>query len=458
MTPTATSAPRFLPLMPQRRTRADCDCALDNIDSKLPQKRPRSPRTPSPTRLTRAELTIENLDYHTRLENPGEAHNMAGASSATTTVTNVDDETKLTKYGVALNSHKPLPPALQSHIDKIVMAPRAPESPSAKALHLVQPFAAAWGSESKAIELITKYLMFPDRTDPLDERGERDISFVHEAQFDRQYVQHTDGTFLTQPRPDRTNAYLSQYNTCDLVPAAFTEEEEAIICEGSIHKEALFPWLIGEFNSAKIGIRIAVLQCARTGLAVNNYLAKFYRRADIEPTVVETCHWSIACNPEIAHLLLHWRAQDGRYHVHSFSRASLRAPFSNLDRNEDMVKMRKCLRNILEYARNERLQRLKQVIAAIQKKENTEVAQLPLAPAALPRRRQSNSTLRRSGTSGPAVAFDMTSDEGYSSRRNVGLPQQVALRRSGRTPGAPSKRRRTDLPEDDDESDELAWL
>lgn len=314
-------------------------------------------------------LTVKNLQLHTRLESPQTVHSMAVGSSASAASCAVyDSQTELQAYGVVLDSSAPLPVPLQHYVDISVKAPQAPESPSAKHLHHFQPFAQATGAKSKSLALIAPYLMFPDCTDLGDDRAEKDVYFAYECQFERPYVRHSNGSCLTQPRPDKTNSYMPQRIAGGRISAPFDDDEEAILNEDSIHRDALCPFLTAEFKNAMDGLLVATLQGARDGVAVQNYLQALFDRADMTPTVVDTCHWSLTCNTQSAQLSLHWWGQDGRYHMHEFCNGNLRAPCCELDRNGNMVRLRKFLRNILGYAMNERLRRIKEVIAAIQSK------------------------------------------------------------------------------------------
>lgn len=434
--------------MPQTRKFADLSDGLSDLDGHsdhdFHQRKAawELPRTPSPHSFYRAQLTEENLELHTQLHSPEEAQIMVGTSVPSTGTSSHDSETKLANFGVVLGSLEPLPVILRRYLNDVVDAPRASESPSAKNLHDVQPFAESSVSEMKGISLIAQYLMFPDCTNPGDERGERNVSFVFEAQFNRQYVKHRDGSSLTQPRPDLTNGYMSRKVARGLIPAPFDEDEEQILNENNIHSEALCPYITAEFKSARVALFIASLQAARNGVAVQNYLQALYERAGMQPSVVDTCHWSIVCNTQSAQLFLHWRGEGGKYHMRPFCSADLRASFKQLDKNPAMVTLRRYLRNILEYALNERLRRIKDVIAGIAAKRDEEDAS--------PAQRQPAASRRSGAGQGRSVAFSVQ-ESGYASVR----PTQSPARRE--TTASPYKKRRTEPSRHDEEADELGY-
>ncbi|KAJ4365357.1 hypothetical protein N0V95_000504 [Ascochyta clinopodiicola] len=307
--------------------------------------------------------------------------------------------------------------------------------------------------------------MFPDRLNPADDRAEDNIYLAHESHFDRQYVKHSSGSFLTQARPDRVNAYLSFKIANGRLPTPFTKEEEQVLNEGNIHPRMFCPWLTAQFKSTQIGLLVASLQGARDGVAVQNYLFTLFRRAGITPTIVDTLHWSLACNTQTVQLFCHWRGEDSSYHIHEFCSASLRASFQDLDRYKDMVRMRMYLRNILEWSQYERLDRIRQIVAVILKKRDIEAANLAQAEArvraqavnvqsAATRRVKAKTISRRSGTTAAtSVAFSAPTDEGYGrSRQHETSPRNT----SGRTSGSSSKRRRSEHLEDGGSADELA--
>lgn len=255
-----------------------------------------------------------------------------------------------------------------------------------------------------------------------------------------------------------------------VISVPFTPAEEQILNEGNITLGMFAPWLTGRFKTAPVGLLVAALQAARDGVAVQNWLLALFQRAGIKPTVVDTLHWSLVCNTQSAQLFCHWyNNDDGRYHIFELCSAGLRAPFRKLDRNKDMVRMRMYLRNILEWAQYERLDRIREVVATIQQNRQVEAAKLAKAEAQLqararasaqataPKRRKKAPSHRTSTTDTRSVAFTVPSstpsDEGYGgSRQHETSPRNTA----GRTSASSSKTHRGQPRQDEDSQDELA--
>ncbi|KAJ8117198.1 hypothetical protein OPT61_g1538 [Boeremia exigua] len=243
-------------------------------------------------------------------------------------------------------------------------------------------------SEAKVISMICKYLMFREAYHELD--GEEFISQSPEVYLEKIYVAHEDKErSLSQPRAHVANGYVAvrqQEASNGLLRSLFTLEQELIIREDSINDEVLFPWLTGHFKSAMgESIEAAKLQCARDGVAVNNYLRSFFGRAGIPFDEVSTMHWSIACNVTTAQLFCHWQDDQGGYNMRCFCSANLGASIFNQDRNDHMVFMRKCLRNLLEYAQHERIDKIKEAISAIQLARDAKGKAEAAAPGSTPR-------------------------------------------------------------------------
>lgn len=283
------------------------------------------------------------------------------------------DLKKLTEYGVImLDDNASQPAEINNFVRETVFRSRAAETPGAQKIVDILPRARNSTSESAATEMISTWLMFRESTHQSIE-GEKFVSLTHEPQFNRDYVAHSVQKFsLGQPRPDRSNGYVSRLHSAGGLTSPFSEEEELIIRNHMapvLHDESFFPWLTAEFKSA-IGenITIATFQCARHGVGVNNYMSRIYGSADIVASMTETLHFSIACDLNTAILFVHWIGTDKKYYMQRAYSAQL-SPLSMFDtKNEQMVLMRKYLRNILDWALGERLDRIRDAVRIVQQK------------------------------------------------------------------------------------------
>lgn len=142
------------------------------------------------------------------------------------------------------------------------------------------------------------------------------------------------------------------------------------------------------------GCKVAKLQTCHNGVAVCEYMARLYKRAGIVPDAVDTCHWSLTCDTKTIELFVHWRVEvDGevQYHMRRISTAALEGGEDEVE-NDKVVKTRKRLRNLLEHARGQRLDRVKFALSRIA---------LPTPRSSSPRKRAATSQV--SGSLGDEV-------------------------------------------------------
>lgn len=99
-----------------------------------------------------------------------------------------------------------------------------------------------------------------------------------------------------------------------------------------------------------------MLQGTRDGTCIANYLHEFYTDVGRIPSVVDTCHFSATCDMETIKLWVHWREEeDGQvdHYMKCIKRAFLEITIDDESMNL-FIATRKMLRNILDYAMNER--------------------------------------------------------------------------------------------------------
>jgi len=324
-------------------------------------------------------LTRSNLRAHTQYTNPGEQIiGTMNNTDASTKASVAELERQLHDYGIRIDSETSLPPELDKFIREVVEANRpGPYSPAAKHLARNAP-AAQLLDEIAAMELLSPHLMFRNCH---AENGDEFNTTYPEALFHAAYVTSPDDPdfALPQPKPDQTNGYITRavaltYKDENLRLPFSEEEENKLLSDTSnppIHKHVLCPCYTLQGKSSKVGLRLATLQCGRDGVAVNEYMHRLWQRAGLTPTVVESCHWSMACDTLQIVLYVHWRAvgEDGKvkYHMQEVYGTRLQ-PFRKHDNeNDQVVGIRKGLRNLLHYVQNDRLMRIKQVLKLIPK-------------------------------------------------------------------------------------------
>jgi hypothetical protein len=304
-------------------------------------------------------LTRHNLRTHTLLTNS--KINIAAliTDPQSETTTPYDTENQLCMFGAELNSREELPPELLEYITKVINAVRnSPPSPAAKDLHKNAELSRL-GNKADLSDLINRDLLFLRE---FEDGGEQFIDLSAKANLNVTYVIHPTKipTYtLTQPRPDFTNGYISRSvaeaaSKGILVQPAFTEEEERKLLETpncpAIHSRILCPWLTVQYKACGVanGPAIAKLQCCRDGICVCAYMHNPYTSAgpNFKFDIVDTCHWSMACNGHAVQLYLHWRQEqqhgEAKYHMHCLVDTTLQGSFGK-DVNQEIVALRRCV-------------------------------------------------------------------------------------------------------------------
>ena len=339
-------------------------------------------------------LTEHNLQIHTLQTNPDiEMTHTAATQSGSTSLYDTTKDLRI--FGAELDSEE-VPPELTTFITEVVYAMRnEPPSPAAKNLHENAELSRL-GNEADLSGLINRDLMFLRES---KHGGEHFIDLSAEANLNVTYVAHPTKSptdTLTQPRPDFTNGYISgsvakAASKGILVQPAFTEEEERKLLETpncpAIHSRVLHPWLTVQYEACGVanGPTIAKLQCCRDGICVCAYMHNLYTSAgpDFKFGIDNTCHWSMTCDGHTVQLYLHWRQGlqpgEAEYHMRCLVDTTLQGSFG-MDVNQEIVALRRCLRNILEHAQTTRLQQIKEKLRCIDPPQDVALRKPPTKP------------------------------------------------------------------------------
>ena len=143
-----------------------------------------------------------------------------------------DARIKLQAFNIFVESTAARPALLQTHIDKVIKAPRTSSSPADKRLHQVQPQAVD-ANESSAIDMLVDNLLFRNEVDG----GERHVFRVREAYLERRYLPAAPTSFvakthgsLTQPRVDTALGYILRKDAdAGCMAPAFSNAEEVVV-------------------------------------------------------------------------------------------------------------------------------------------------------------------------------------------------------------------------------------
>ncbi|KAF2241277.1 hypothetical protein BU26DRAFT_389367, partial [Trematosphaeria pertusa] len=284
-----------------------------------------------------------------------------------------DDDTRLPMYNIIVPSNAPIPTLLQHHIDHVVNAPRASSSPAAKNIRRDQPRAEAATNEHTAIDILKDNVLFKAEA----AGGERYVDQARNINLLRRHLPSAPSDFveqiygaLTQPQPNTAVGYITERAARGAsVHAPFSIQEEAVLNVHAVCEGLHFPFLTCQWKSAKSsqGHWHAERQGARDGATLVNAIHKYLTCAGKDPTVVETCHWSLTCDISSINLFVHWRAEENgiaKFHSKKVEQEflhDLKDP-----ENPAIVRMRRLLRNILNYSLGTRLTMIRDAIPAIQ--------------------------------------------------------------------------------------------
>lgn len=286
--------------------------------------------------------------------------------------TTVFETDQLRAYRVSiLTSDSTIPQELRQYLESHVKKARRDTPPSASAIASAQEQTITkLRSEAASIELLGQRLIGHTKDD-----GSQDSRLIWEAatQFERAYsplpptalVEKQYGTF-PQPRPDRCVGYASQ---------AFPEDHELAV----VNRECISPGVSNPFLTAQFkrsiggeGMLQAKLQSARDGASVNNYLHKLYTNAgQPNPSMVDTCHFSVTCDFDTARLWVHFRLDGSAgpfYHMAHVAKTWLEGEDERPQGQQsasDLELFRKYIRNIYDYALETRLDRIKQAVTDV---------------------------------------------------------------------------------------------
>jgi hypothetical protein len=283
-----------------------------------------------------------------------------------------DDDVKLQVFRLKVDSKTALPPILEKHIREVIKRKRSFSSPNAKKIKFIQPIAAN-ENELSGMEKLATYLLFAGEA----EGGDAHVHRVQEASLSSDYLPPPPNQFvkdmyttLTKPRPDLAVGYITVQQADQVgIGSPFDIKEEEALLKDALMANLHFPFLTCQWKAAKSGQGHwhAARQGARDGATIMRYLACFYRKARITPSVVDTCHWSLTCDMSTVLLYVHWLETntDGEtvYHMKCVQQEFL----NDLEdtENSSVALFRQRLHNIKDYALGERLDNIKAAIPKI---------------------------------------------------------------------------------------------
>ncbi|KAF2733706.1 hypothetical protein EJ04DRAFT_577407 [Polyplosphaeria fusca] len=178
---------------------------------------------------------------------------------------------------------------------------------------------------------------------------------------------------LARPQPDSCIGYITADNAGKYHPelaTPFTREEDSIAdCRGInvVHNAPThFPFLTAQWKSGQTGecqIQASV-QAARNGALIVNYMHQFYLLAypNRAPTPLETCHFSMTTECYTIILWIHWREvnpMDGQVYFRMEE-----VEMARMRKLDDVLEVRKILKNYIDFAMGERLRSIKKALPA----------------------------------------------------------------------------------------------
>lgn len=364
---TATPHPLSLLSLVHKRNRADFEeednldiggTTCDSIDTHDKYELP--PQGP----LTRAELTSSNLLAHTQSFDPSAGIIMAAPSTPSkVSQSTADSAEALAEYGLQVEPRVPYPLDLENHLNRFIRVKRSlPPSPAAAELsqkaHILK-----YSNEGTIVNLISGAMTFKGKyDDPVD--GEHHIRLDVNISFKKSLVCNRFRQ-LTQPQPDLCVGYILERDAAPRTTALFASEEEKVLLDfgPSTLRLTIFPVVTAQVKTSKADYEKASAQTARDIMALDAAMRNLVAASGLTVTAVDTLHWSLTCNGQVMILFIHWsvRHADGRitYYMKEFFKTFLSGS------TEALPQMRAYMRNILDFALNQRVQRLKAIVHRI---------------------------------------------------------------------------------------------
>ncbi|KAF2799756.1 hypothetical protein K505DRAFT_230393 [Melanomma pulvis-pyrius CBS 109.77] len=195
----------------------------------------------------------------------------------------------------------PLPAELNKHIEQVLLAQRAsntPRSPDASKIVRIRR-SAALQNEYTGICIIKPLLLFCGGNQ-LVIRGIPKITSQLKISLSRDYLPPELGNItsrLTQPQPDTAIGYLSRLEAMNFFPeleSAFSMQDKAFLKEFNLSSTMHFPFLTSQWSGAGKSRMIGECQSARDGSTIVKYLNEFHSVANGRPaTAVEASHISV---------------------------------------------------------------------------------------------------------------------------------------------------------------------
>ncbi|KAJ4371823.1 hypothetical protein N0V86_008377 [Didymella sp. IMI 355093] len=254
--------------------------------------------------------------------------------------------------------------ALTADVDFLLLEHKD-ETPGAKKLHGLQA-KLQYINKDKATELISKWLLPREANHDLS--GEEFIAVANNSNLNKEYLKHAkDETLdLEGSKPDRIIGFVPFKRFQDL-KSVFDEAAWEVMqrfMDIPLNREACFAFITADFKSAEgKSISYTTLQQAHAGIAANNYMRKILESADIDATELDTVHFGIVCDTITVVLYMHWSDSNGSYYMKQVFATLIAAAHRHKTVNDDMVKMRGYIRNMVKWAKDARVTKTKEVVA-----------------------------------------------------------------------------------------------
>jgi hypothetical protein len=278
----------------------------------------------------------------------------------------MDSKDKLQLFSIFYDERAPIPSILEQHISNL-RKPRQTSSPNAKQIQEMAPVARS-RSEQGGIDIMEETLLLAPASKggmPYVERAAKANLSTHFLPPATSFV--AESVRLEMPQPDHCFGYIpSKKARPARLRAPFTIEEENIMNRFTLTTELYFPFFTAQWKSPAKGQTHdqAIPQGARDGCAVVNYLHQFYAtaRPNQVPSLIEACHFSATIDRRSIILWVHWREQDENGNV-SYHMEQIESGM--LDKEKDNKEIRTILRNLQDYALEDRLQGIKELLPSL---------------------------------------------------------------------------------------------
>ncbi|KAL8941732.1 MAG: hypothetical protein Q9216_002060 [Gyalolechia sp. 2 TL-2023] len=273
-------------------------------------------------------------------------------------------------YRIFIDRGTPLPEKLQNLVDTIKQPRLGGITPNSKHVAAANNHTSKLNELDSMIALIDR-LTYRGQLYPGDDGGEHSVQRTFDCQWLDRVPRPAGGTeedekilqaamqaigCPSKPKPDVTFGYTEEMFDVDHLKRLCAWYPDVLVLD----RAPWFPYSVAEWKGKDKTLTEARVQARRDGSAANGTLYDFYQRSgNSEPSVDQTCVFSLCIDSTVAEYRVHWRHVDGEGKV---SYEAERVASALLHDGDMVFRLRGCILNTLDWARGDRLTSIRKAL------------------------------------------------------------------------------------------------